>query len=411
MPGSPPTPLLSLCLATYNRARYLDRYLTHHLGSLDAAGVDYELVVSDNCSTDETPEILAQFAARHPQMRVTRQPRNVGAYPNILTTLHQARGEVVVSIADDDMAVFPQLLDYVQRIVDEPALVMIQAPWLLTDETKDNAIIGKFYDFDQEWRFETGQYGNCLAFVLQNHVFPECWLMRRSAMPSIAGPSPRFTYSFFNMLAHALGQGDVLFSPEPHLAATAIHKSPGAQVGNSEAMESWDTYRGGLELFASYARQFNPGALPDPVTMGGAIQDFVNERMAVAARLQAHARNWSNAYQLLRRLGAYELTPQIGIDRDDVARLAAIETALVECGQLGAVEIVVADSVPQHILDRMNPIEGARVIRLNAIASDDVRRAYCTLGEAPDASMRPQDLSCDIVRVMGRFPIFPAATA
>ena len=182
MPGSPTMPLLSLCLATYNRARYLDRYLTHHLGALDAAGVDYELVVSDNCSADETPEILARYASRRPRMRVTRQPRNVGVYPNILTTLHQARGEVVVSIADDDMAIPDQLLAYVQRMIDEPSLVMIQAPWLLTDETKDNAVIGKFYDFEGEWRFETGQYGNCLAFVIQNHVFPECWVMRRSAM-------------------------------------------------------------------------------------------------------------------------------------------------------------------------------------------------------------------------------------
>lgn len=411
VPGSPTTPLLSLCLATYNRARYLDRYLTHHLGALDAAGINYELVVSDNCSTDETPQILARYAGRHPQMRVTRQARNVGAHPNILTTLHQARGEMIVSISDDDMAVFPQLLDYVQRMVDEPSLAMIQAPWLLTDETKDNAVIGKFYDFEGEWRFETGQYGNCLAFVLQNHAFPECWLMRREAMPSIVGPIPRFTYSYFNMLAHALGKGTVLFSPDPHIAATAIHKGSGAQVGNSEAMESWDAYRGGLELLASYARQFNPGALPDPVVLGGVIQDFVNERMAVAARLQAHARNWSNAYQILRRLHAYALTPQIGIDHDDIARLAAIETALVECGQLGASEIVVADSVPDHVLNRMNPIESPRVIRLDAIAPNDARRAYCTLGETPDGSMRPQDVSCDIVQVMERFPIFPAATA
>ena len=133
--------------------------------------------------------------------------------------------------------------------------------------------------------------------------------------------------------------------------------------------------------------------------------------MAVAAKLQAHARNWSNAYQLLRRMHAYELMPQIGIDHDDVARLAAIETAFVECSQLGASEVVVADSVPEHILERMNPIEGAPLIRPAAVTPDDVRRAYCTLGEAPDASMRPQDISCDIVQVMERFPIFPAATA
>ena len=33
MTGSPIKPTLSLCLATYNRARYLDRYLTHHLSA------------------------------------------------------------------------------------------------------------------------------------------------------------------------------------------------------------------------------------------------------------------------------------------------------------------------------------------------------------------------------------------
>lgn len=66
----------------------------------------------------------------------------------------------------------------------------------------------------------------------------------------------------------------------------------------------------------------------------------------MAARLQAQARNWSSAYQILRRLHAYELLPQIGIAHDDVARLAAVEAALVECGQLGASEIVVGDSVP-----------------------------------------------------------------
>lgn len=409
MPGSPTPPLLSLCLATYNRARYLDRYLTHHLEALEASGIEYELVVSDNCSTDETPQILAQYAGRFPRMRVSRQPRNVGAYPNILTTLHQARGEVVVSIADDDLMIPDQLLDYVRRMAEDPALVMIQAPWVLMDETKDNAIIGKFYDFEGDWRFETGQYGNCLAFVIQNHVFPECWLIRRSALPAIVGPVPKFTYSFFAMLAHALGKGDVLFCPGPHLAATAISKD-GGQVGNSEAMESWDTYRGGLELLASYARQFNPGDLPDVAVVGEAINGFVCERMAVAARLQAHARNWSNAYQILRRLHAYELTPEIGVAHGDVALLAAVETALLECAQLGASVIVAAANLPEHVLERLNPVEGARVIPPDAVSPQDVRRAYCTVGEPPDPSIRPQDFACDIVVVMERFPALPPAT-
>ncbi|MCW5759831.1 MAG: glycosyltransferase family 2 protein, partial [Phenylobacterium sp.] len=172
MPASPAVrsearPLLSLCLATYNRAHYLERYLTHHLTAFEAAGIDYELVVSDNGSTDGTPKILADWAARHPRMRVMRQPRNLGAYPNILTTLREARGEFVVSIADDDLAVPHQLLAYVEAMAADPALCMVQAPWYLIDETQGDAITGKFYDFDGERRFGAGEYARCLAFLLE----------------------------------------------------------------------------------------------------------------------------------------------------------------------------------------------------------------------------------------------------
>jgi hypothetical protein len=409
MPNASATPFVSLCLATYNRARYLDRYLGHHLGVLERAGIDYEVVVSDNCSTDETAQILARHAAENPRVRVTRQPHNLGAYPNILTTLRQARGEIVVSIADDDLAVPETLVDYIGRMRDDPDLVMIQAPWFLTDETRDNAVIGKFYDFEGDWRFEAGQFGNCLAFVIQNHVFPECWLIRRSALPGVAGPTPRFAYSFFCMLTHALSKGAVLFCPQPHIAATAISK--GAHVGNTEAMESWDVYRGGLELMASHARQFNPGALPDASAVGAAITGFVAERMAVAAKLQAHAKNWSNAYQILRRLMAYELTPDIGVAHDDVALLAAVETALVECAERGATRIVVAAGVPEHVLARMNPIDGVPFVRPAEVRSVDGRRGYCTVGEGPDVSIREHDFACDVGEAMERFPAFAMGAA
>jgi hypothetical protein len=403
---TPARPALSLCLATYNRARYLDRYLTHHLGALEAAGVNYELVVSDNCSTDDTPDILARYAATHPRMRVTRQPRNIGAHPNILSTLHQARGEVIVSISDDDMAVPGQLLAYLQRMIDDPALVMIQAPWLLVDETKDNAVTGQFYRLDGESRFGRGDYAGCLGFVIERHVFPECFLMRRSALPSIAGPTPRFAYSYFCMLANALGMGDILFCPEPHIAATAVAKGANAHVGNTEAMESWDTYRGGLEVLASYGRQTNAAGMADANTLGAAIHTFVCERMAVAARLQGHAGNWANAYQLLRRLHAYGFTPFIDFDRNEVAILAAIEMALLECAQRGADVIVVGESVPDHILERVKPAEGVRFIRAGAVAPADVKRAYCAVGAVDDPSMREQDFAFDIVPAMDRFPRF-----
>ncbi|MBL8556046.1 MAG: glycosyltransferase family 2 protein [Phenylobacterium sp.] len=404
MPAS--RPLLSLCLATCNRAHYLERYLTHHLTAFETAGIDYEVVVSDNASSDDTPGILAAWAERYPRMRVMRQPHNLGAYPNILTTLREARGEFVVSISDDDLAVPHQLLAYVETLAGDPALAMIQAPWYLIDETQDDAITGKFYDFEGEQRFGAHQYARCLAFVLENHVFPECWIARRSALPSLVGPTTRFAHSYFVLLANALGQGDVLFSPEPHIAATAVAKGANAHVGNSEAMEGWDVYRGGLEWLTSCARQSNPGVLPDAITMGAAITGFVCERMVVAARLQVHARNWSNAYQILRRLHAYEVPLDMAVPPDDIARLAAVETALAECAQRGASQIVVADGVPDHVLERMNLPAGAHVIRSDGVAPTDVRRGYVVVGEAAHDSIRLQDFTSDIVAAMNRFPTF-----
>lgn len=401
------TPLLSLCLATYNRARYLDRYLTHHLGAFEAAGIDYELIVSDNCSTDETPQILARYAANHPQMRVVRQPRNLGAHANILASLHMARGEVVVNIADDDLAVTDQLLAYVQRLAQDPALVMIQAPWFLMDETKDGAVTGQFYRLSGETRLGRGAYGDCLAFLIQHHVFPECAVIRRSALPSIAGPAQRFTNGYFAMLTHALGKGDVLFCPAPHVTVTAVSAGDNSHLGNSEAMEGWDSYRGGLEVLASHARQANPGGWADAGAVGQVIQTFVCERMAVAARLQAHARNWSNAYQILRRLHAYDQAPGIDYRYDDVAVLAAVETAFLECVQRGATEIVLGESIEGHVLENLKPAPGARLIRGDAVSPEDGRRAYCSIGGEPDASMRAGDFVFDIVTTIDRFPFFP----
>jgi len=282
--------------------------------------------------------------------------------------------------------------------------VMIQAPWLITDETKGGAVIGKFYDFDGERRMPRGAYGAALAFVLEHHVFPECWVVRRDALPSLTGPIPRFAYSYFVMLAQALAKGDVLFSPEPHIAATGV--SAGGHVGHAEAMESWDVYRGGLEWLASCARQQAPDGFPDAGALGGAIQEFVFQRMAVAARLQAHAGNWPEAYQLLRRLHAYGLVPQIDYVPNDVAVLAAIQTAILEAAELGADVVVMPEGVPDNILAQMKPAAGVRVIRAAQAAPDDARRACGSLGQTPDPALRPQDFALDIVAAMERFPLF-----
>jgi glycosyltransferase involved in cell wall biosynthesis len=92
-------PSLSIGLPVYNGAAFLDAALT----SLRAQSHgDFELIVSDNASTDDTPRIIAAHAAQDPRLRVIRQPANLGAVGNFIAALNAARAPYFMWAASDD---------------------------------------------------------------------------------------------------------------------------------------------------------------------------------------------------------------------------------------------------------------------------------------------------------------------
>lgn len=90
---------LSIGLPVYNGAAYLDAALK----SLRAQSRgDFELIVCDNASTDDTPRIINDHAAQDPRLRVIRQPRNIGSVGNFITALNAARAPHFMWAASDD---------------------------------------------------------------------------------------------------------------------------------------------------------------------------------------------------------------------------------------------------------------------------------------------------------------------
>jgi glycosyltransferase involved in cell wall biosynthesis len=69
MTGEPPT--LSLCIPTHNRARFLE-YLLNRFLEWPALPFGYEIVVSDNASSDDTKEVVEKALARLPHLRYLR---------------------------------------------------------------------------------------------------------------------------------------------------------------------------------------------------------------------------------------------------------------------------------------------------------------------------------------------------
>jgi glycosyltransferase involved in cell wall biosynthesis len=106
--GASPAPAVTVGIPTYNRAGGLQRALESVLGQSER---DLEVIVSDNASTDETPQIIAQAAARDERIRYLRHDTNQGLTANFNAVLEAARGQYVMVLADDDWIE----VDYVAR--------------------------------------------------------------------------------------------------------------------------------------------------------------------------------------------------------------------------------------------------------------------------------------------------------
>ena len=98
--------LLSVVIPVYNEGRTIGRLLEAVLAAPLPAGMEREVVIVDDASTDDTPHALEPFAA-DARIRVLRQPGNRGKGAALRRGFEAAQGDVVV-IQDADLEYDPQ---------------------------------------------------------------------------------------------------------------------------------------------------------------------------------------------------------------------------------------------------------------------------------------------------------------
>lgn len=113
-------PLLSVIVPCFNeRSTVLEL-----LRRVAAVAIDKEIVVIDDGSTDETPELVERFAATEPSVRFLRQDRNRGKGAALRRGIAEARGEIVL-IQDADLEYEPsEYSRLIQPILDGDADVV-----------------------------------------------------------------------------------------------------------------------------------------------------------------------------------------------------------------------------------------------------------------------------------------------
>lgn len=95
-------PLLSIYIPTYNRAHLLESALLALISQLRKVGGDVELVISDDCSSDNTAEMVHRLQQLWP-IRYHRNDENMGAVRNVLQSVDLVAGEFTWIHGDDDL--------------------------------------------------------------------------------------------------------------------------------------------------------------------------------------------------------------------------------------------------------------------------------------------------------------------
>ena len=330
---NPARPKLSICMPTYNRADYLEAAFAAIFNDDAAADLSFELVVSDNHSTDATPAVIARWAQAHPEIRSVRQPRNVGYIDNYLSVHRLALGEYTVYLADDDRLDFAGLGKVIAFLDENPDVACAQTPWELW-EVLDVGPVKDFYSLPEMRRFSKTNTIELLNMIIVSHIFPEICVWRTAPMQKIF-IAPFRAFFFFVHLANILEHGDVVFLPQHFYRSVGVHPglTPRVAAGALDVMNNRDAYEGGLQYLALRCFQYvGHASIPQehlPV-LRDMIRTFMDNRLIAASEMLVASNGWyrASAEFLIRRRAAGLLPDDLAAELGYLPGQAALEAFL-----------------------------------------------------------------------------------
>lgn len=127
-------PKVSIGLAVYNGETYLEEAI---ISILQQTYPDFELIISDNASTDKTREICLKYACDDPRIRYHRNTTNIGGANNENLTFQLSNGEYFRLAAHDDR-LHPDLIRQCVEVLDQHPEVILSYPQVV--EIDENGV-------------------------------------------------------------------------------------------------------------------------------------------------------------------------------------------------------------------------------------------------------------------------------
>ncbi len=142
-------PLVSICSTTYNREKYIAQAIESWL--MQKVNFTFEIVISDDCSTDNTVQIIEEYIAKYPEIKfkLLKAKKNQGFVKNSVKVYESAEGKYIAQCDGDDYWIDEKKLQkQVDFLENNPDYVMCFTNSYIYNQDTDEKRIAKVNSWD-----------------------------------------------------------------------------------------------------------------------------------------------------------------------------------------------------------------------------------------------------------------------
>lgn len=224
--GQAGAPRVSVVIPSYNYARFLERTVE----SLQAQSfADWEAIVVDDGSTDDTDEVVAELVGKDPRIIYVRQ-QNAGTSAAKNAGIRHARGEYIVFLDADDLLTTNKLEAHIEHFKSNPHIDISYSRFRYFQDGEESLLFTKLnLSSREEWAAVIdGRYDVALpVFLKGNNMAIHAAMVRKSLVDKVGEFDPYMpALEDWDYWLRCILRGAYLaFLDDPEvLALTRVHK-------------------------------------------------------------------------------------------------------------------------------------------------------------------------------------------
>lgn len=168
-------PLLSICIATYNRSKYIGETLESIIAQLTD---EIEIVIVDGASTDNTCAIVQGYADTCKQVRYIQLPAKGGIDQDYCKAVEYAQGEMCWLFADDDLLKPNAISTVLREVAKGYSLIVVNAQLMNMDFSRK--IANKLLQIDGNEVYSETELGQLFQRIVAYMSFIGCVVISRN---------------------------------------------------------------------------------------------------------------------------------------------------------------------------------------------------------------------------------------